>query len=163
MRIHRLGLAAAGIAVLPVAGAAAGPGVHASACEPGIRDGVDHFCGPATAHLGVKGSDVFRQRFTFRPGKCKRERVNGERETTIELGRIKVGDAVHNGGLPYIKIGISGPFSNPSSGYVIAYRKGKRWSGLGTSLTRDRTHGGWKFKASPTGGSHGAGSGRFTC
>ena len=160
MRIHGKTLAAAaGLGLIGAAAATAAPHAHGAACEPGIRDGVDHFCGPATARLGVKGT-VFTRRFVFHPGKCKHERVAGERQTTIELGRIKVGDPVHNGDLPYIKIGISGPFSNPSSGYVIAYRKGKRWSGYGTSLARDRVHGGWKFKAS---GSGRVGRGRFEC
>jgi len=163
MRIDRLGLAAAGLALLPAAGAAAGSGAHASACEPGLHDGIIHFCGPARAHLGVANSDVFVRRFAFRPGRCKHERVAGERQTTIELGRIKPGDGRHNGDLPYIKIGITGPFSDPSSGYVIAYRKGDRWSGLGTTLKRDRVHGGWKFTAEPTGGSKGEGKGYFTC
>ena len=151
--------AAAVLALIGATAAGAAPHAHSAACQPGIRDGVDHFCGTATARLGVKGT-VFTRRFVFRPGKCKHERVAGERQTTIELGRIRVGDGVHNGGLPYIKIGISGPFSNPSSGYVIAYRKGKRWSGIGTSLARDRVHGGWKFKASGTGR---VGIGRFHC
>jgi hypothetical protein len=160
MRIHGTTLAAAaGLGLIGAAAAGAAPHAHSAACQAGIRDGVDHFCGPATARLGVKGT-VFTRRFVFLPGKCKHERVAGKRQTTIELGRIKVGDAVHNGGLPYIKIGISGPFSNPTSGYVIAYRKGKRWSGLGTSLARDRVHGGWKFKAE---GSGGTAAGRFSC
>jgi hypothetical protein len=161
MRIDRTTLAAAAaVSLIGATAAGATPHAHGAACDPGIRDGVDHFCGPATARLGVKGSGVFTRRFVFKPGKCKHERVAGERQTIIELGRLKVGDGVHNGGLPYIKIGISGPFSNPSSGYVIAYRKGKRWSGFGDTLARDRVHGGWKFKAS---GSGGTASGRFEC
>jgi hypothetical protein len=46
---------------------------------------------------------------------------------------------------------------------VIAYRKGKRWGGIGSTLKPDREHGGWKFTATPAGGSHGTATGRFHC
>jgi hypothetical protein len=125
--------------IAPSAGARAG---EAAACKPTIVAGVVRFCGPAQATLGVWPG------FTFRHGDCT---YGPDKEFTLELGTLAPtdpGERADNKGKDYLKIQIFGPFTAPTSGAVIAWHHGVRWSGYGRSLTRRRILGGWKFVAS---------------
>src|SRR5215212_10228352 len=121
--------AIAAVVLAGLAAAAAAPARRAAACKPHFENGVEYLCGPATAAL--RTSNLSRVR--FRHGSCRRERVAGERHFIVEIGALEPGSR-RNGGRDYIKIEVVGPLSHPNSGYVIAYHKGRRWSGTGTSF-----------------------------
>ena len=157
MRIT-IGRAVAALAAAALIGtAAAGAGSTSSSaatCQPTFKGGVEHLCGPATARLSVFPG------VRFKNGSCKRERVAGERQMTIEIGALKPGSK-RNGGLNYFKAIISGPLSHPTSGSIIAYHSGRRWSGTGKSFHGDAHSG--TFKAEPVPPSHGEAGGGYRC
>jgi len=113
-----------------------------------------HMCGPATATISHWPGLIFRN------GTCPAIETGDDAEFTLELGAIAPGHADNNK-LDYLKIQIFGPFSSPSSGVVIAYHDGKRWSGYGQSLSR--THTGWTFVASRYASGRGRFTGAFQC
>jgi len=120
-------------AIAPSAGAR-----EAATCKRTIVAGVVHFCGPAEGTLAVWPG------FTFTHGTCQ---YGPGKEFTLELGVLVAGDP-RNRGKDYLKIQIFGPFDAPTSGTVIAWHDGRRWSGYGRSLTRSRALQGWRFEAS---------------
>jgi hypothetical protein len=157
------GVVAAIVAVLALAIGASSAGARGAQpsradCTAKFFGGAMHLCGPATA--------LFRGH-TFRNGTCKRETVAGEPTLTLELGQIAVPPGKTNGGRPYLKIGISGPLSHPTSGYVISYYDSKRWSGIGGSFKAsfDARHKfvGGSFVGSATPPSRGTARGSFRC
>jgi hypothetical protein len=122
---------------------------QSATCKRTFVNGAMHMCGPAWATLS------HWRGVTFKNGTCPAIQTGEDAEFTLELGAIAPGKP-GNGGLDYLKIQIFGPFSHPSSGVVIAYHGGKRWSGYGESVSR--THTGWSFVASR----YATGAGRFT-
>jgi hypothetical protein len=139
---------------LAVAAAALAGGEAADACTPKFVNGAMHLCGPATAHLSVFGS------YTFRNGTCKRTVVAGEPDFVLELGALKPGSTT-NGGLSYFKIQISGPLSHPTTGSLIAWHGGKRWSGYGQSFRGNAIAG--TFVVSRLASGAGRATGSFHC
>lgn len=132
-------------AVIALATVAPSAGARETAtCKRTIIAGVVHFCGPA------KGTLEVWPRFTFTNGTCPRIQAGPDAEFTLELGTLAPPadpkEPFNNKGKDYLKIQIFGPFASPTSGVVIAWHHGKRWSGYGRSLTR--TAAGWKFVAS---------------
>jgi hypothetical protein len=123
-------------------------------CTAKFFGGAMHLCGLATARLSVFPG------VTFRNGTCKRETVAGESTLTLELGQLVPGSRT-NGGRPYLKVGISGPLSHPTSGYLIAFYKSKRWSGLGQSFKGTARGGSFVVRATPP--SRGTATGSFRC
>jgi hypothetical protein len=119
-------------------------------CTRTLVKGVLHLCGPA------KGTLSHWPGFTFTHGTCPSIQKGPDAEFTLELGGIDASKPKTNGGLDYLKIQIFGPFAAPTSGSIIAWHNGKRWSGYGESLRRTRT--GWSFVASR----YASGAGRFT-
>jgi hypothetical protein len=109
-------------------------------CERTLVKGVLHLCGPAKATLSIWPG------FTFTHGTCPAIRKGADAEFTLELGGIDATTPKTNGGLDYLKIQVFGPFSAPTSGTIIAWHHGKRWSGYGQFLSKTAT--GWKFLAS---------------
>jgi hypothetical protein len=133
---------------------AAPAGAAGGRCTPGFVRGAMRFCGPASARVSVFSG------VTFRGGTCKQEVVAGERTLTLELGQLVPGSKT-NAGWPYVKIDISGPLSRPTSGYLVAFYRGKRWSGLGDSLKASRRGGSFVVRGTPP--SHGVAKGSFRC
>jgi hypothetical protein len=85
-----------------------------------------HLCGPAVAHF---------RGFTYLHGTCKPASPSRTTQSfVVELGELHPGSPT-NGGKPYLKIEIDGPFTNPTSGHVISWLRGKRWAGYGESFT----------------------------
>jgi hypothetical protein len=123
-------------------------------CTTKFVGGAMRLCGPASARLSVFPG------ITFRNGTCKREVVAGERTLTLELGQLVPGSKT-NGGRPYLKVGISGPLSRPTSGYVTAFHKSKRWGGTGKSFKRSARGGSFVARGTPP--SHGTATGTFSC
>jgi hypothetical protein len=78
----------------------------------------------------------------------------------VKLG-ARTQNAATNAGKPYFGLIVTGPFSSPTGGGVIAYWKGKRWGGVGVSF-RGNTHAG-SFVASGINGSHGHATGSYRC
>lgn len=124
-------------------------------CKRTLVKGVLHMCGPA------KGTLSHWPGFTFTHGTCPRIEKGADAEFTLELGAIDATQPGNNGRLDYLKIQIFGPFSAPTSGSIIAWHGGKRWSGYGQSLSKTRT--GWKFVASHLATGGGRFTGTFTC
>jgi hypothetical protein len=142
------------VAAAALIGAAAAGAGSSATCQPKFEGGVEYLCGPATARLSKFPGVVFRH------GSCKRERVAGEPQMTIEIGAIKPGSK-RNGGRDYIKVTVAGPLSHPTTGYVIAYHSGRRWSGTGSSFHGDAHSGSFTAEAVPP--SRGTAVGRYHC
>ena len=123
-------------------------------CAPTFVAGAMRFCGPASARVSIFPG------VTFRGGTCKQEVVAGEPTLTLELGQLVPGSKT-NGGRQYLKMGISGPLTQPTGGYLIAFYRGRRWSGVGESLKATRRAGSFVARATPP--SHGTAKGSFRC
>ena len=157
MTRRRTWMGAAVAAGAIAAGSASGAGVAArTSCDAGGRlvGRTVVYCGPARASLGVFPGAVFRN------GSCRSTTVAGVRQFTLKLG-ARTPNAGTNDGRPYFGLTISGSFSHPTGGGVIAYWKGKRWGGVGVSF-RGNARGG-SFAASGINGSHGHATGSYRC
>jgi hypothetical protein len=148
-------LATAALTVLAVALPTAGAGAAGAACNPNgtLQGTVVHFCGPATARLSVFSG------VTFKGGTCSTKR-DGSVTFKLAIG-TRTQDALHNKGLPYFGLTLTGPLSSPTGGGVIAYWKGKRWGGAGTSFRGDARSGSFRLRG--INGSSGTASGSFHC
>jgi hypothetical protein len=131
-------------------------GAHGAgaSCTPTFVNGAMHLCGPASARLSVFPGVIFRN------GKCKREVVAGEPTLTVELGQLVPGSKT-NGGRSYLKVGISGPLTRPTSGVVIAFYKSKAWKGIGRSFKGSARGGSFVARGAPP--SRGLARGSFRC
>ena len=142
---------------IAVSAAASGRGGAApTGCKPFGRL-VGHtvvFCGPATASLSAFSGAVFEN------GTCGTTRVAGVQQFALRLGARTQSERT-NDGRPYFGLALSGPFSHPSGGGVIAYWKGKRWGGVGVDFKGDARAG--SFVASGINGSHGHSAGSYRC
>jgi hypothetical protein len=148
-------LATAALTFAAVALPTAGAGAAGAACDPNgtLQGTVVHFCGPATARLSVFSG------VTFKGGTCSTKR---DASVTFRLSiGTRTQDARHNKGLPYFGISLSGPLSSPTGGGVIAYWKGRRWGGAGTSFHGDARAG--TFSLRGINGSPGTATGSFHC
>lgn len=146
-------LPAAGLCLLAATAATAtATGV---ACRPGGRliGHTVHFCGPATAHLAVF------QGVTFGNGTCSTRR-DGNVVFMLRLG-TRTPNARTNNGRAYFGLSMTGSLSHPTGGGVIAYWKGRRWGGVGVSLSGTARSG--RFVARGINGSRGTTSGSFRC
>jgi len=147
-------IVAVGLAI-PGPGAGARSAQFAQAlCRPTIINGAVHYCGPASASLSVFPG------VTFRHGTCRSQLVGGKPLFTLKMG-VRTQNAATNRGLRYFGLSISGPFSHPTGGGVIAYSGGKRWGGPGVSF-RGSASGG-SFIARGINGSRGTANGRYHC
>jgi hypothetical protein len=98
---------------------------RAESCTPRFYGGGMHLCGPAVAHF---------RGFTFKHGTCKPAKPSRATQSLVlELGELHPGDP-KNGGKPYLKIQIDGPFTDPTSGTVISWLRGTRWAGYGQAF-----------------------------
>ena len=98
--------------------------------------------------------------YTFRNGTCKRSVVAGDPAFVLELGALKPGSRT-NGRLSYLKIEIYGPLLRPTSGQVISWHNGKRWSGYGKSF-KGNARGG-TFVVTRTASGEGRETGSYRC
>ena len=115
---------------------------------------VVHYCGPATAHLS-KFPGV-----TFRNGTCRHETLQSGSLFVLGMG-VRTQDAAKNSGQAYFGLTISGPFSHPTGGGVVAYSSGKHWFGRGASFKGNASGG--TFVAQGIQGSTGTATGSFHC
>lgn len=123
-------------------------------CKPKIVQTVVHFCGPATARLGVFPG------VTFKNGTCTRQTLKSGPLLSLGLG-TRSQNAATNSGLAYLGLTVSGPLSKPTGGGVIAYYKSKRWGGRGVSFKASGSGG--TFVVKGINGSRGTASGSFHC
>jgi hypothetical protein len=141
-----------------LAGVASSTGAVAagSACDPlgKLVGETVVFCGPASARLSVFPGAVFKN------GSCLTRRVNGVPHFTLSLG-ARTQNARTNNGEPYFGLTVTGQFSGPTGGGVIAYWKGKRWGGPGVSFRGNARAG--TFTATGINGSRGQATGRYRC
>lgn len=141
---------ACGIAAMSTWSPQAGARAGATSCNRTLVKGVLHLCGPA------KGTLSHWPGVMFTHGTCPPIGKGTDAEFTLELGGLDATKPKTNGGLDYLKVQIFGPFSAPTSGTIIAWHHGKRFSGYGESIRKSRT--GWTFVASR----YASGAGRFT-
>ena len=123
-------------------------------CTPGVHGGTVTYCGPAKAHLS-KFPGV-----TFRPGSCKRSTVGGRQLMIVAIG-VRTQNRATNAGRTYFGLSISGPFTHPTGGGVIAYWHSKRWGGRGVSFRGNASSG--TFVARGINGSPGTATGSYRC
>jgi hypothetical protein len=146
------------VVAVVLAGVASSTGAVAagSACDPlgKLVGETVVFCGPASARLSVFPGAVFKN------GSCLTRRVNGVPHFTLSLG-ARTQNARTNNGKPYFGLTVTGPFSRPTGGGVIAYWKGRRWGGPGVSFRGNARSG--TFTATGINGSRGQANGSYRC
>ncbi len=112
------------------------------------------YCGPATAHLSVF------PRVTYRHGSCTSTTRNDFSRLTVSIGTRTLSSRT-NGGRAYFNLELYGAPPHAISGDVLAYAKGKRWTGVGLSFNVPQGSG--TFVARGINGSRGTARGSFRC
>jgi hypothetical protein len=157
--------AAVGAAAFAFAAAAAALGPRAegrplqrSVCVGDIKatiaGGVVRYCGKARAHISVF------PRTTFRGGSCTVQQRFNFPMLTVYIGQRTL-NRTTNKGRSFFSLRISGNPPRLSSMDVVAYAKGKRWTGIGVAFKLKAGHG--TFVAKGTAPSHGKARGTFVC
>ena len=118
---------AAAIGILPPRSNSPAAAGATTACVH-ISRNVAHYCGPATAQLGVFPGAVFRN------GSCTRKRIDAVRLLQVRIGARSLDGSQTNHGLPYFSLGSADSRSQPKSGNVVAYYRSRRWFGRGVLL-----------------------------
>jgi hypothetical protein len=158
MGLRRLMLGAvAAVLVVLVAPLTVGSRPYATTCSPKVSAAAIRYCGAATATLSIfKG-------VTFRGGTCLLK--GGGLSLKIGTRSLKnpFQTGGNNSGLPYFDLSVSGPLSSPVGGGVIAFWKGKPWSGSGVSFKGNAHAGTFVAQGIAARGSHGTATGTYRC